>query len=105
MRSASADNLSHLFFLAQRGIPIYVYKISSLTPATLKRLIPSDDASSSSIAVITLALIRFLLPFTSALSREHQETPVSGTNSIVDVGGVGLSRYVSCLSLVALPSA
>ncbi|KAL7409446.1 CRAL-TRIO domain-containing protein, partial [Mrakia frigida] len=77
-----------------RGLPIYVYKISALTPATLSRLIPNDAASSSSIAVITFALIRFLLPFTTAIQRPDQPMSViSGSNSIIDVGGVGLSRF------------
>ena len=71
-----------------------MYKISALTPATLSRLIPNDAKSTSSIAVVTLALIRFLLPFTSSIQQPDQPMPViSGTNSIVDVGGVGLSRF------------
>lgn len=78
----------------QRGVPIYVYKISALTPATLSKLIPNDAKSTSSIAVVTLALIRFLLPFTSSIQHQDQQMQViSGTNSIVDVGGVGLSRF------------
>lgn len=70
-----------------------VYKISALTPSKLSTLIPDDAASSKAIAVITFVLIRFLLPFCSSLEREREEVPVSGTCSIIDVGGVGLSRF------------
>lgn len=59
----------------------------------LSKKIPNDESSSSSIAVITLALIRFLLPFSTTLPRAEGRTPISGTNSIIDVGGVGLSRF------------
>ncbi|CDZ97962.1 Phosphatidylinositol transfer protein SEC14 and related proteins [Phaffia rhodozyma] len=76
-----------------RGMPIYVYKISSLTTAKLNQLIPNDEASSSSIAIVTFALIRFLLPFCSTLPRQNEEVPIAGTSSIVDVGDVGLSRF------------
>lgn len=70
-----------------------MYKISALTPSKLSTLIPDDATSESAISVITFVLIRFLLPFCSSLAREREEVPVSGTSSIIDVGGVGLSRF------------
>lgn len=87
-------NLSRaeLIALPSHTIPD-VYKISALTPSKLSSLIPDDEASSTAISVITFVLIRFLLPLCSSLERTNEEVPVSGTSSIIDVGGVGLSRF------------
>lgn len=36
---------------------------------------------------------QFVIPFTNALPREHPESPITATSTIVDISGVSLSRF------------
>jgi len=39
------------------------------------------------------ALVRYIIPFCSLLDRPHPETPISQSNNIVDISGVGLKQF------------
>lgn len=38
-------------------------------------------------------MVQFVLPLCSAVPHEHQETPVSGCATLVDISGVSLQRF------------
>src|SRR3989337_1212967 len=39
------------------------------------------------------SLTRFVQPLCSAITRKHPETPISQSNNIVDISGVGLKQF------------
>lgn len=38
-------------------------------------------------------MVQFVLPFCSAVPHAHEETPISGSATLVDISGVSLQRF------------
>lgn len=89
----------------KRGIPVYVFEILPLNGKRMKEyeksmaLKPkpkSGDVSRNLLHLFALYehLIQFALPLCSAIpNRPFPETPVSQSNNIVDISGVGLKQF------------
>lgn len=94
----------------KRGIPLYVFEVQHVeAKAVAAQEKGSRDSSASQISVTTKTprkmlrlfalyenLCRFVLPLCSAIpDRQHQETPVSQSNNIVDISKVGFAKFWS----------
>jgi hypothetical protein len=55
----------------------------------------SPKVSTKNLRLFALyeSLTRFVMPFCSAIDRKHPETPISQSNNIVDISGVGLKQF------------
>ena len=88
----------------KRGIPFYVYEIAKVDPKAVSVYTNSKDSRKQStntkvpwkmlkLFALYENLCRFVLPLCSAIpDREHSETPVSQSNNIVDLSGVGMGK-------------
>lgn len=91
----------------RRGIPLYVYEIKHLNSKTMAAYEKSaaktstqakGDGKTSSKLLRLFALYenltRFTLPLASLLTdRDYPETPITQSNNIVDIAGVGLKQF------------
>lgn len=90
----------------KRGLPLYLFEVSHLdhkaVAAYQSHVDSKSDAPKSSKVPIKMLrlfalyenLCRFVMPLCSAVStREHPETPVSQSNNIVDISGVGIRQF------------
>ncbi|KAK3715534.1 hypothetical protein LTR37_007022 [Vermiconidia calcicola] len=88
----------------KRGIPFYVYEIGDLDPKEVSVYSNSKDSKKQStntktpwrmlkLFALYENLCRFILPMCSAIpDRPHGETPISQSNNIVDLSGVGFQK-------------
>lgn len=88
----------------KRGIPLYVYEIGSVDPKAVSAYTSSKDEKKQStntktpwkmlkLFALYENLCRFVLPLCSAMpERPNAETPISQSNNIVDLGGVGITK-------------
>ncbi|KAK3718666.1 hypothetical protein LTR37_004883 [Vermiconidia calcicola] len=88
----------------KRGIPFYVYEIGDLDPKEVSVYSNSKDSKKQStntktpwrmlkLFALYENLCRFILPMCSAIpDRPHGETPISQSNNIVDMSGVGFQK-------------
>jgi hypothetical protein len=55
----------------------------------------SPKVSTKNLRLFALyeSLTRFVMPLCSAIDRKHPETPISQSNNIVDISGVGLKQF------------
>ncbi|PYH48769.1 SEC14 family lipid-binding protein [Aspergillus saccharolyticus JOP 1030-1] len=87
----------------RRGIPVYVFEIQHLNNknmAAYKSTLSAETQQSSKVPERLLRLfalyenlLRFVMPLCSQLSRPNPETPITSSNNIVDVSGVGLKQF------------
>ncbi|RAH73064.1 SEC14 family lipid-binding protein [Aspergillus aculeatinus CBS 121060] len=87
----------------RRGIPVYVFEIQHLNNknmAAYKSTLSTETQQSSKVPERLLRLfalyenlLRFVMPLCSQLSRPNPETPITSSNNIVDVSGVGLKQF------------
>ncbi|CZT51852.1 related to phosphatidylinositol/phosphatidylcholine transfer protein [Rhynchosporium secalis] len=91
----------------RRGIPVYVFEVKHLNAQTMSAYEKSAKSTSSQattdgntpakllrLFALYENLIRFVLPLCTALTdREHPRTPITQSNNIVDISGVGLKQF------------
>ncbi|KAF2871036.1 CRAL-TRIO domain-containing protein [Massariosphaeria phaeospora] len=87
----------------KRGIPVYVFEVAPLNAKSIsayekglaKSKTTSPKVSTKNLRLFALyeSLTRFVQPFCSAIPRKHPETPISQSNNIVDITGVGLKQF------------
>ena len=89
----------------KRGIPLYVYEINSVNAKDVSSSGKDSRKQSTNSKVpwkmlklfaLYENLCRFVLPLCSAIpNRPNAETPISQSNNIVDLGGVGMAKLFS----------
>ncbi|TAQ91596.1 hypothetical protein B7494_g109 [Chlorociboria aeruginascens] len=91
----------------RRGIPVYVFEVKHLNSKTMSAYEKSatttatqakTDGKTSPKLLRLFALYenltRFVMPLCTALSdRNHPRTPITQSNNIVDISGVGLKQF------------
>ncbi|KAF2752068.1 CRAL/TRIO domain-containing protein [Sporormia fimetaria CBS 119925] len=87
----------------KRGIPVFVFEVAPLNSKNIsayeKQLAKSTYTSSKTatknlrLFALYESLIGFVQPLCSAITRKHPETPISQSNNIVDISGVGLKQF------------
>jgi hypothetical protein len=91
----------------RRGIPVYVYEVKHLNAKTMAAYEKSAKETHSKaqtdgktpakllrLFALYENLIRFVMPLCTALTdREHPRTPITQSNNIVDISGVGLKQF------------
>lgn len=91
----------------RRGIPVYVYEVKHLNSKTMaayeksavetKTKAQSDGKTSPKLLRLFALyenLTRFVMPLCTVLTdRENASTPITQSNNIVDISGVGLKQF------------
>lgn len=91
----------------RRGIPVYVFEVKHLNSKTMAAYEKSAKETHSKaktdgktppkllrLFALYENLIRFVMPLCSALTdRDHPRTPITQSNNIVDISGVGLKQF------------
>lgn len=91
----------------RRGIPVYVYEVRHLNAKTMAAYEKSAKETHSKaqtdgktpakllrLFALYENLIRFVMPLCTALTdRDHPRTPITQSNNIVDISGVGLKQF------------
>lgn len=93
----------------QKGIPVFVYQIKNLDSkavnsltkeaAAYKAKLPYHSTLNTPPKMLALFalyenLLRFTIPLCSSMEdRQHPEVPVTNSNNIVDISGVGLKQF------------
>ncbi|KAE9371627.1 CRAL/TRIO domain-containing protein [Stipitochalara longipes BDJ] len=91
----------------RRGIPVYVYEVKHLNSKTMAAYEKSAKETNSKaqtdgktspkllrLFALYENLIRFVMPLCTALmDRDHPRTPITQSNNIVDISGVGLKQF------------
>ncbi|KAH7138302.1 CRAL-TRIO domain-containing protein [Dendryphion nanum] len=87
----------------KRGIPLYLFEVAPLNSknissyekklAASKTLSPKVATKNLRLFALYESLTRFVQPLCSAIDRKHPETPISQSNNIVDISGVGLKQF------------
>ncbi|KAF1966809.1 CRAL/TRIO domain-containing protein [Bimuria novae-zelandiae CBS 107.79] len=87
----------------KRGIPLYLFEVAPLnskTTSAYEKNLKNARTTSPKVPTKNLrlfalyeSLTRFVLPLCSNIERNHPETPISQSNNIVDISGVGLKQF------------
>ena len=89
----------------KRGIPVYVFEVAHLENKKVRAYAQSTTKTSKDITAkvpgkmlrlfaLYENLTRFVMPLCSAVTdRSYPETPISQSNNIVDISGVGLKQF------------
>ncbi|KUJ06861.1 CRAL/TRIO domain-containing protein, partial [Mollisia scopiformis] len=91
----------------RRGIPVYVFEVKHLNSKTMAAYEKSAKETHSMaqtdgktpgkllrLFALYENLIRFVMPLCTALTdRDHPQTPITQSNNIVDISGVGLKQF------------
>lgn len=87
----------------KRGIPLFLFEISPLNSKNIstyekelaksKTTIPNVATKNIRLFALYESLTRFVTPLCSMVPRNHPETPISQSNNIVDISGVGLKQF------------
>ncbi|PSN62444.1 CRAL/TRIO domain-containing protein [Corynespora cassiicola Philippines] len=87
----------------KRGIPVYLFEVAPLNSKNIsqyekdlaKAKSTSPKVSTKNLRLFALyeSLTRFVQPLCSMVDRNHPETPISQSNNIVDISGVGLKQF------------
>ncbi|MCJ1315975.1 hypothetical protein MMC15_001295 [Xylographa vitiligo] len=93
----------------KRGIPVYVFEVAPLNSKTMsayakssvKTTVHNHDSEKATTPPRMLRLfalyenlVQFIMPLCSNLrDRDHPSTPISQSNNIVDISGVGLKQF------------
>ena len=87
----------------KRGIPVFLFEVSHLNSKAIsayekdlaKARTTSPKVATKNLRLFAVyeALVRFIIPLCSAMDRPHPETPISQSNNIVDISGVGLKQF------------
>ena len=91
----------------RRGIPVYVFEVKHLNAKTMSAYEKSAKETKTKaetdgqtpgkllrLFALYENLTRFVMPLCSALNdREYPRTPITQSNNIVDISGVGLKQF------------
>jgi len=87
----------------KRGIPLYLFEVAPLNSKNIsayekdlaqsKTTIPGIATKNVRLFALYESLTRFTTPLCSMVPRIHPETPISQSNNIVDISGVGLKQF------------
>jgi len=91
----------------RRGMPVYVFEVTHLNSKTMAAYEKSAKETHTKVTNSTPTppkllrlfalyenLVRFVLPLCSAMTdRENARTPITQSNNIVDISGVGLKQF------------
>ncbi|KAL6703464.1 hypothetical protein ACN47E_009638 [Coniothyrium glycines] len=87
----------------KRGIPLYLFEVAPLNSKNIsayekdlaksKTTIPNIATKNVRLFALYESLTRFVTPLCSMVPRSHPETPISQSNNIVDISGVGLKQF------------
>ena len=87
----------------KRGIPLYLFEVAPLNSKNISAYEKDLAKSKTTIAGVATknirlfalyeSLTRFVTPLCSMVPRNHPETPISQSNNIVDISGVGLKQF------------
>ncbi|KAF2129997.1 CRAL/TRIO domain-containing protein [Dothidotthia symphoricarpi CBS 119687] len=87
----------------KRGIPVYLFEVAPLNSKNIsayekdlaksKTTSPKDSTKNLRLFALYESLTRFITPLCSMVPRHNPETPISQSNNIVDISGVGLKQF------------
>ncbi|CAO2656461.1 Nn.00g052640.m01.CDS01 [Neocucurbitaria sp. VM-36] len=87
----------------KRGIPLFLFEVAPLNSKNIsayekdlaksKTTIPNVATKNIRLFALYESLTRFVTPLCSMVPRNHPETPISQSNNIVDISGVGLKQF------------
>ncbi|CAI6338884.1 unnamed protein product [Periconia digitata] len=87
----------------KRGIPVYLFEVAPLNSKNIsnyekdlaKAKTTSPKVATKNLRLFALyeSLTRFVQPLCSSVKRNNPETPISQSNNIVDISGVGLKQF------------
>ena len=91
----------------RRGIPVYVFEVKHLNSKTMAayeksavntktKATTNGKTSPKLLRLFALYenLVRFVMPLCTAMTdRDHPRTPITQSNNIVDISGVGLKQF------------
>ncbi|KAI8939543.1 hypothetical protein NX059_003312 [Plenodomus lindquistii] len=87
----------------KRGIPLYLFEVAHLNSKNIsayekdlaksKTIVPNVATKNVRLFALYESLTRFVTPLCSMVPRAHPETPISQSNNIVDISGVGLKQF------------
>ncbi|GAA6030249.1 hypothetical protein JCM8097_009009 [Rhodosporidiobolus ruineniae] len=76
------------------GLPVYVFKVGALKNSDTDAYVKAGQQRlEQRMVALYEHMVQFVLPFCSSLPREHNETPISGCATIVDISNVSLRRF------------
>ncbi|BGP18165.1 hypothetical protein JCM10213_009008 [Rhodosporidiobolus nylandii] len=76
------------------GLPVYVFKVGALSKEQTDEYVKVDNKRlEQRMVALYEHMVQFVLPFSSAIPHAHQETPISGCATIVDISNVSLRRF------------
>ncbi|GAA6064229.1 hypothetical protein JCM10212_000376 [Sporobolomyces blumeae] len=75
------------------GLPVYVFKVGALTKKATDEYAKDPERLNPRMIALYEHMVQFVLPFCSAIPHEHQEVPISGCATIVDISNVSLMRF------------
>ncbi|KAI2475727.1 CRAL/TRIO domain-containing protein [Pyrenophora tritici-repentis] len=87
----------------KRGIPLFLFEVAPLNSKNIsayekqlaksKTTIPNVANKNTRLFALYESLTNFYTPLCSMVPRSYPETPVSQSNNIVDISGVGLKQF------------
>ncbi|KAH7394147.1 CRAL-TRIO domain-containing protein [Phaeosphaeria sp. MPI-PUGE-AT-0046c] len=87
----------------KRGIPLFVFEVAPLNTKNIsayeknlaksKTTLPNVLTKNVRLFALYESLTRYVTPLCSMVPRPHPETPISQSNNIVDINGVGLKQF------------
>ncbi|GAA5984531.1 hypothetical protein JCM5350_004750 [Sporobolomyces pararoseus] len=75
------------------GLPVYVFKVSSLTKKATDEYAKDPERLNPRMIALYEHMVQFVLPLCSSVPHAHEEVPVSGCATIVDISNVSLMRF------------
>ncbi|GAA5886747.1 hypothetical protein JCM6882_005875 [Rhodosporidiobolus microsporus] len=76
------------------GLPVYLFKVGALTKDKTDSYIKaSNERLDERMVALYENMVQFVVPICSSTSHDHNETPVSGCATMVDISGVSLKRF------------
>ncbi|GAA5985008.1 hypothetical protein JCM11641_000817 [Rhodosporidiobolus odoratus] len=76
------------------GLPVYLYKVGALSKEKTDAYVKTTpERLEQRMVALYEHMVQFVVPFCSAVPHGHQETPISGCATIVDISNVSLRRF------------
>ncbi|GAA5889158.1 hypothetical protein JCM16303_006410, partial [Sporobolomyces ruberrimus] len=75
------------------GLPVYVFKVSCLGKKETDEYSKNPERLNPRMIALYEHMVQFVLPFCSAIPHAHEEVPISGCATIVDISNVSLMRF------------
>ncbi|GAA5918708.1 hypothetical protein JCM1841_006253 [Sporobolomyces salmonicolor] len=75
------------------GLPVYVFKVGALSKKATDEYAKKQERLQPRMIALYEHMVQFVLPFCSSIPHKHQEVPISGCATIVDISNVSLMRF------------